>query len=250
MLALARDARPGRAGARRRARQQRPAPRPGWPRRSAPRCRRPGRSCSSACRSRRAPTICATARCSTSPRSWSRAATICRSTIPTSIRPASSASISRVAAEHRHTLMDRMTHDLAGAAARARLIVLGKPIPGVRERLPAGVPVLDVTAAAGRGLSGRRDRGPGRGGVSAGGLPPGAAADAARPGAAPAGDPVPLQPAALADDPRRRAHRLASARVPARARPRGRFRHPDRAWPHACGPSTRRGWRAAAARSS
>ena len=42
------------------------------------------------------------------------------------------------------TLMDRMTQDLEGAAARARLIVLGKPIPGVRERLPAGVPVLDV----------------------------------------------------------------------------------------------------------
>ena len=49
-----------------------------------------------------------------------------------------------VAAEHQATLMDRMTQDLEGAAARARLIVLGKPIPGVRERLPAGVPVLDV----------------------------------------------------------------------------------------------------------
>ncbi len=49
-----------------------------------------------------------------------------------------------VAAEHQATLMDRMTRDLEGAAARARLIVLGKPIPGVRERLPAGVPVLDV----------------------------------------------------------------------------------------------------------
>ena len=41
--------------------------------------------------------------------------------------------------------MDRMTADLEGAAAGARLIVLGKPIPGVRERLPAGVPVLDIT---------------------------------------------------------------------------------------------------------
>lgn len=49
-----------------------------------------------------------------------------------------------VAAEHQATLMDRMTQDLEGAAARARLIVLGKPIPGVRARLPAGVPVLDV----------------------------------------------------------------------------------------------------------
>ena len=50
-----------------------------------------------------------------------------------------------VAAEHQATLMDRMTTDLEGAAAKARLIILGKPIPGVRERLPAGVPVLDVT---------------------------------------------------------------------------------------------------------
>jgi GDP-mannose 6-dehydrogenase len=50
-----------------------------------------------------------------------------------------------IAAAHRATLLDRMTGDLEGAAARARLIVLGKPIPGVRERLPAAVPVLDVT---------------------------------------------------------------------------------------------------------
>jgi hypothetical protein len=41
--------------------------------------------------------------------------------------------------------MDRMTSDLESAAAQARLIVLGKPIPGVRELLPAGVPVLDIT---------------------------------------------------------------------------------------------------------
>jgi GDP-mannose 6-dehydrogenase len=50
-----------------------------------------------------------------------------------------------LAAEHQATLLDRLTDDLAGAAARAELIVLGKPIPGVRERLPAGVPVLDIT---------------------------------------------------------------------------------------------------------
>jgi GDP-mannose 6-dehydrogenase len=50
-----------------------------------------------------------------------------------------------VAVEHQATLMDRMTPDLESAAAQARLIVLGKPIPGVRERLPAGVPVLDIT---------------------------------------------------------------------------------------------------------
>jgi GDP-mannose 6-dehydrogenase len=50
-----------------------------------------------------------------------------------------------VAAEHQATLMDRMTDDVEGAAAGARLIILGKPIPGVRERLPAGAPVLDIT---------------------------------------------------------------------------------------------------------
>jgi GDP-mannose 6-dehydrogenase len=54
-----------------------------------------------------------------------------------------------VAAEHRATLLDRLTDDLDGAAARARLIVLGKPLPGVGGRLPAGVPVLDVAALRG-----------------------------------------------------------------------------------------------------
>lgn len=49
-----------------------------------------------------------------------------------------------VAAEHQATLLDRLTADLEGAAAAARLVVLGKAIPGARERLPPGVPVLDV----------------------------------------------------------------------------------------------------------
>jgi hypothetical protein len=40
--------------------------------------------------------------------------------------------------------MERMTPDLEAAAARAKLIILGKPIAGGRERLPVGVPVLDV----------------------------------------------------------------------------------------------------------
>ena len=65
------------------------------------------------------------------------------STIPMSTRRDWWASISR-SRPRQATLMERMTQDLEGAAARARLIVLGKPIPGVRERLPAGVPVLDV----------------------------------------------------------------------------------------------------------
>lgn len=56
-----------------------------------------------------------------------------------------------VAAEHQTTLMERMTKDLEGAAARARLIVLGKPIPNVRKRLPQGVPLLDITRLGGIG---------------------------------------------------------------------------------------------------
>lgn len=49
-----------------------------------------------------------------------------------------------LAVEHQATLMDRMTKDVEAAAARAQLVILGKPIPGIRERLPAGVPVLDI----------------------------------------------------------------------------------------------------------
>jgi GDP-mannose 6-dehydrogenase len=54
-----------------------------------------------------------------------------------------------VAAEHQATLMERMTRDLEGAAAEARLIVLGKPIPGVVERLPKDAPLLDITRLKG-----------------------------------------------------------------------------------------------------
>ena len=126
--------------------------------------------------------------------------------------------------------MDRMTQDLEGARHEARLIVLGQADPG-RARGACAVPVpacarrkcsrqrgLGTTGGDGRGLPARR-------------LPSPAATDAAGAGAAAAGDPVPLQPPAFADDPRRRAHRVASARVPPRPWPRGRFRHPDRAGP-------------------
>ncbi len=54
-----------------------------------------------------------------------------------------------VAAEHQATLLRRLTDDLAGAAARARLIVLGKPLHGLRGRLPPGVPVLDAVRLRG-----------------------------------------------------------------------------------------------------
>jgi GDP-mannose 6-dehydrogenase len=60
------------------------------------------------------------------------------------VDPARLVGVNFAVAAEQAPLMDRMTPDLAGAAARARLIVLGKPIPGVRELLPAGVPVLDV----------------------------------------------------------------------------------------------------------
>jgi GDP-mannose 6-dehydrogenase len=49
------------------------------------------------------------------------------------------------AAEHRDTVLGHLTADLEGAAAAARLAVLGKALPGVRERLPAGLPLLDLT---------------------------------------------------------------------------------------------------------
>jgi GDP-mannose 6-dehydrogenase len=54
-----------------------------------------------------------------------------------------------VAAEHRTTLLDRLTDDLAGAAAGSRLIIMGKPLPGLREDLPPGVPVLNVARLEG-----------------------------------------------------------------------------------------------------
>ena len=54
--------------------------------------------------------------------------------------------------------MGRMTADLEGAAAaKARLIVLGKPIPGVRERLPAGLCRCSTSPGSGPD---RRDIGP------------------------------------------------------------------------------------------
>jgi GDP-mannose 6-dehydrogenase len=49
------------------------------------------------------------------------------------------------AAEHRGNVLEHLTADLAAAAGAARLAVLGKALPGVRERLPAGLPVLDLT---------------------------------------------------------------------------------------------------------
>jgi GDP-mannose 6-dehydrogenase len=50
-----------------------------------------------------------------------------------------------VAVEHRWLLDHRLTRDLDGAAAAARLIVLAKPFPGLRDRLPPGAPLLDLT---------------------------------------------------------------------------------------------------------
>jgi GDP-mannose 6-dehydrogenase len=49
------------------------------------------------------------------------------------------------AAEHRDAVLGHLTADLEGAAAAARLAVLGKALPGVRARLPAGLPLLDLT---------------------------------------------------------------------------------------------------------
>lgn len=50
-----------------------------------------------------------------------------------------------LALEHQEVLRARLADDLDTAAARARLAVVGKPVPGIRERLPEGLPVLDLT---------------------------------------------------------------------------------------------------------
>ena len=50
-----------------------------------------------------------------------------------------------VALEHQEILLAHLRQDLERAADGTRLAVLGKPIPGVRERLPAGLPVFDIT---------------------------------------------------------------------------------------------------------
>lgn len=50
-----------------------------------------------------------------------------------------------LALEHRDLLRERLAEDFAAALEGVRLVVLGKDLPGVRERLPAGLPVFDVT---------------------------------------------------------------------------------------------------------
>ena len=54
-------------------------------------------------------------------------------------------------ARYQTALLARLINDLGSAAAGAQLIVLGKPIPGIRERLPPGIPILDVTRLRGVG---------------------------------------------------------------------------------------------------
>jgi GDP-mannose 6-dehydrogenase len=50
-----------------------------------------------------------------------------------------------LALEHQEALRARFAGDLGAAAAKARLCILGKPVPGVRERQPRGLEVLDLT---------------------------------------------------------------------------------------------------------
>ncbi len=50
-----------------------------------------------------------------------------------------------VALEHQEVLLRRLRADPGQAAANARLAVLGKSIPGIRDRLPKNLPVLDIT---------------------------------------------------------------------------------------------------------
>jgi GDP-mannose 6-dehydrogenase len=53
-----------------------------------------------------------------------------------------------LALEHQEALRGRMRGDPADAAAGALLAIIGKPVPGVCDRLPAGLPVLDLTRLA------------------------------------------------------------------------------------------------------
>jgi GDP-mannose 6-dehydrogenase len=50
-----------------------------------------------------------------------------------------------LALEHQEALRARFGSDLEAAAAHARLAVLGKPVPGIHERLPTSLPIFDVT---------------------------------------------------------------------------------------------------------
>lgn len=50
---------------------------------------------------------------------------------------------------HRAELAARMTKDIEGAAARARLIVIGKIIPGLSKRLPPAATTIDITRLSG-----------------------------------------------------------------------------------------------------
>jgi len=49
-----------------------------------------------------------------------------------------------IAVEHREVLSRRLTSDLESAARRAKLVVIGKTVPGLVARLPADLPVVDV----------------------------------------------------------------------------------------------------------
>lgn len=50
-----------------------------------------------------------------------------------------------IAAEHHDSVLRRIVTDPWRAAAQARLAILGKPLPELRRRLPATLPVLDLT---------------------------------------------------------------------------------------------------------
>jgi GDP-mannose 6-dehydrogenase len=50
-----------------------------------------------------------------------------------------------LALEHEEILRERLAQDPDAAVRGVRLAVLGKPVPGARERLPAELPVFDIT---------------------------------------------------------------------------------------------------------
>ena len=148
----------------------------------------------------------------------SRPATSCGCSIPMSIRRGFWGSTSPCR-RARGNVMNRMSPSLDGARPRPASTILGKPHARHPRTAARGVPVLDVARLLPPWPWHRVARGGRRsGGVMR--LPRPMSLAPARDGCRCCSSTA----ACPADDPRRRADRRASPRVPARSRPRGRFR--------------------------
>ena len=180
-----------RAGAGGSAREQRAASRLARCSAIRARPRRRDRSCCWACRSRPAPTTCATARCSIWPSSCSRPATISTCTTRTSIRPGCWVPISLSAPSIASVLAGQDD----GRCRRRRSPPPVSSCAASHSRRPRGSSRRECPSSISSLWAARL-------GLKPAGLPV-AAADAAAAGRTPLADPVPLQPSAAADAPRR-----------------------------------------------